>query len=163
MRARLRAQGAAGGSSQRGDTPDFIVERKRSVPPKGGICGEPVRGMSACPGLSRRRTVAPRSFRDGTLGNHAELHDQRNLRGRPPGDDDPRGREDGGECWLQIYYMKYGLHKSRYAVEDKVHKKKVQDIGGQIILDAERCILCSRGIRFLPEVTGTGGLRVLPR
>jgi NADH-quinone oxidoreductase subunit G len=51
--------------------------------------------------------------------------------------------DQAGECGLQIYYMKYGLHKSRYALQDKVHKKKVQDIGGQIVLDAERCILCS--------------------
>jgi NADH-quinone oxidoreductase subunit G len=63
--------------------------------------------------------------------------------------------DQAGECGLQNYYMKYGLHKSRYALEDKVHKKKVQDIGGQIVLDAERCILCSRCVRFLDEVTGT--------
>jgi NADH-quinone oxidoreductase subunit G len=71
--------------------------------------------------------------------------------------------DQAGECGLQIYYMKYGLHKSRYAIEDKVHKKKVQDIGGQIILDAERCILCSRCIRFLQEVTGTGELEFFQR
>ncbi|NJD63353.1 MAG: 2Fe-2S iron-sulfur cluster binding domain-containing protein [Deltaproteobacteria bacterium] len=63
--------------------------------------------------------------------------------------------DQAGECGLQNYYMKFGLHKSRYALEDKVHKKKVQDIGGQIVLDAERCILCSRCVRFLREVTGT--------
>src|SRR3972149_3211740 len=71
--------------------------------------------------------------------------------------------DQAGECGLQIYYMKYGLHKSRYPVEDKVHQKKVQDIGGQIILDAERCILCSRCIRFLQEVTGTGELEFFQR
>jgi NADH-quinone oxidoreductase subunit G len=63
--------------------------------------------------------------------------------------------DQAGECGLQNYYMKFGLHKSRYALEDKVHKKKVQDIGGQIVLDAERCILCSRCVRFLTEITGT--------
>ena len=63
--------------------------------------------------------------------------------------------DQAGECGLQNYYMKFGLHKSRYALEEKVHKKKVQDIGGQIVLDAERCILCSRCVRFLTEVTGT--------
>ncbi|MBI5418827.1 MAG: (2Fe-2S)-binding protein [Deltaproteobacteria bacterium] len=63
--------------------------------------------------------------------------------------------DQAGECGLQNYYMKFGLHKSRYALEEKVHKKKVQDIGGQIVLDAERCILCSRCVRFLREVTGT--------
>jgi NADH-quinone oxidoreductase subunit G len=63
--------------------------------------------------------------------------------------------DQAGECGLQNYYMKFGLHKSRYPLEDKVHKKKVQDIGGQIVLDAERCILCSRCVRFLQEVTKT--------
>ncbi len=71
--------------------------------------------------------------------------------------------DQAGECGLQIYYMKYGLHRSRYALEDKVHKKKVQDIGGQIVLDAERCILCSRCVRFLQEVTGTGELEFFQR
>src|SRR3989304_3087308 len=56
--------------------------------------------------------------------------------------------DQAGECGLQIYYMKYGLHKSRYAFEDKVHKKKVQDIGGQINLDAAGRIPCSRCTRF---------------
>jgi NADH-quinone oxidoreductase subunit G len=71
--------------------------------------------------------------------------------------------DQAGECGLQIYYMKYGLHKSRYALEDKIHKKKVQDIGGQIVLDAERCILCSRCVRFLEEVTGTRELDFFQR
>jgi NADH-quinone oxidoreductase subunit G len=71
--------------------------------------------------------------------------------------------DQAGECGLQIYYMKYGLHKSRYALEDKVHKKKVQDIGGQIVLDAERCILCSRCIRFLQEVTHSSELEFFQR
>ncbi|MGE5246747.1 MAG: 2Fe-2S iron-sulfur cluster-binding protein [Verrucomicrobiota bacterium] len=71
--------------------------------------------------------------------------------------------DQAGECGLQIYYMKYGLHKSRYALQDKIHKKKVQDIGGQIVLDAERCILCSRCVRFLEEVTGTRELRFFQR
>ena len=71
--------------------------------------------------------------------------------------------DQAGECGLQDYYMEYGLHKSRYPLEDKVHKKKVQDIGGQIVLDAERCILCSRCVRFLQEVTRTGELEFFHR
>ncbi len=71
--------------------------------------------------------------------------------------------DQAGECGLQDYYMVYGLHRSRYALEDKVHKKKVQDIGGQIVLDAERCILCSRCVRFLDEVTGTRELNFFQR
>src|SRR5512145_536288 len=71
--------------------------------------------------------------------------------------------DQAGECGLQNYYMTYGLHRSRYPLEEKVHKKKVQDIGGQIVLDAERCILCSRCVRFLREVTGTDELEFFSR
>jgi len=71
--------------------------------------------------------------------------------------------DQSGECGLQDYYMVYGLHKSRYPLRDKIHKKKVQDIGGQIVLDAERCILCSRCVRFLDEVTGTRELQFFRR
>jgi NADH-quinone oxidoreductase subunit G len=71
--------------------------------------------------------------------------------------------DQAGECGLQNYYMKYGLHRSRYSLEDKVRKKKAQDIGGLIVLDSERCILCSRCVRFLREVTGTGELEIVNR
>ncbi len=71
--------------------------------------------------------------------------------------------DQAGECGLQDYYMKYGLHKSRYDLEDKVHKTKHQDIGGQIMLDSERCILCSRCVRFLNEVPKTGELEISQR
>ncbi|MBP2684951.1 MAG: nqo3 1 [Deltaproteobacteria bacterium] len=71
--------------------------------------------------------------------------------------------DQAGECGLQDYYMQYGLHKSRYALEDKVHKKKVQEAGSGIVLDAERCILCSRCVRFLDEVTGTRELQFFRR
>jgi NADH-quinone oxidoreductase subunit G len=71
--------------------------------------------------------------------------------------------DQAGECGLQDYYMKFGLHKSRYAIEDKVRKHKHQDIGGQIMLDSERCILCSRCVRFLNEVPKTGELEISQR
>jgi NADH-quinone oxidoreductase subunit G len=71
--------------------------------------------------------------------------------------------DQAGECGLQDYYMIHGLHKSRYPLEDKVRKKKVQDAGSGIVLDAERCILCSRCVRFLDEVTGTRELQFFRR
>ena len=43
--------------------------------------------------------------------------------------------------------------------EDKVHKRKVVDLG-PIMLDAERCVLCSRCVRFEREVIGHEPLRV---
>jgi NADH-quinone oxidoreductase subunit G len=45
----------------------------------------------------------------------------------------------------------------------KVHKSKAKDIGREIVLDQERCILCSRCIRFCDEVPGTSELGMMSR
>ncbi|MFQ5897642.1 MAG: molybdopterin-dependent oxidoreductase [Candidatus Methylomirabilia bacterium] len=70
--------------------------------------------------------------------------------------------DQAGECWLQIYYMRHGLYAPRM-VEDKVHKPKAVPLGPHVVLDAERCILCSRCVRFCDEVTGTGELGIFQR
>jgi NADH-quinone oxidoreductase subunit G len=70
--------------------------------------------------------------------------------------------DQAGECWLQIYYMKYGLYDPRMA-DEKVHKPKAIPLGTHVILDAERCILCSRCVRFCDEITGTGELGIFHR
>ena len=70
--------------------------------------------------------------------------------------------DQAGECWLQIYYMRHGLYDPRMA-DEKVHKPKAMPLGPHVILDAERCILCSRCVRFCDEVTGTGELGIFHR
>ena len=70
--------------------------------------------------------------------------------------------DQAGECWLQIYYMRYGLYAPRMR-DEKVHKPKAVPLGPHVILDAERCILCSRCVRFCDEVTGTGELGIFHR
>ena len=67
--------------------------------------------------------------------------------------------DDAGECQLQDYYLDYGLHDSRMG-ELKRHKRKAVDIGSSIMLDNERCILCSRCVRFVEEVTKTNELGI---
>jgi NADH-quinone oxidoreductase subunit G len=62
--------------------------------------------------------------------------------------------DQAGECYLQDQYMGHALHDSQVEIEEKVQKRKVVDLG-PIMLDAERCVLCSRCIRFEREVTGT--------
>lgn len=59
--------------------------------------------------------------------------------------------DQAGECKLQEYSNDYGRNYSRF-VEDKVKKPKNVDIGERIVLDDERCILCSRCVRFSKEV-----------
>jgi len=70
--------------------------------------------------------------------------------------------DQAGECWLQIYYMQHGLYDPRMT-DEKVHKPKAVPIGPHVILDAERCILCSRCVRFCDEITGTGELGIFNR
>jgi NADH-quinone oxidoreductase subunit G len=71
--------------------------------------------------------------------------------------------DQAGECSLQDYYMKFGLHGSRFTLEDKIRKSKAKDIGGLIMLDSERCVLCTRCMRFLREVVGTDELNIFHR
>jgi len=59
--------------------------------------------------------------------------------------------DEAGECELQDYAYKYGSGKSRFN-EEKVHAKKRIEIGPNVILDQERCIKCSRCIRFCNEI-----------
>jgi len=61
--------------------------------------------------------------------------------------------DKAGECTLQKQYQDWDHHGSRSSIP-KVHKPKMQDIGPHIVLDAERCILCTRCIRVCDEVAG---------
>jgi NADH-quinone oxidoreductase subunit G len=70
--------------------------------------------------------------------------------------------DQAGECELQNYYMEHGLYDARYN-EDKTKRKKAYPIGPNIILDQERCILCTRCVRFTREVTKTSELGVIDR
>ncbi|MBF8287989.1 MAG: nqo3 1 [Candidatus Rokubacteria bacterium] len=70
--------------------------------------------------------------------------------------------DQAGECFLQIYYMKHGLYDPRMT-DEKVHKPKAVPLGPHVMLDAERCILCSRCVRYCDEVTHTGELGIFNR
>jgi NADH-quinone oxidoreductase subunit G len=59
--------------------------------------------------------------------------------------------DQAGECKLQEYSVQYGNAGSRFT-DDKVKKPKRVDIGERIVLDDERCIMCSRCIRFSKEM-----------
>lgn len=58
--------------------------------------------------------------------------------------------------------MKYGLYDGRF-YEEKIKKPKAVPIGPNVILDAERCILCSRCVRFCDEITKTSELGIINR
>jgi NADH-quinone oxidoreductase subunit G len=70
--------------------------------------------------------------------------------------------DQAGECKLQEYSLDYGQSASRF-VEPKVHKPKHLDLGPRITLDAERCILCTRCIRFTRDIAQDDALGIINR
>jgi NADH-quinone oxidoreductase subunit G len=70
--------------------------------------------------------------------------------------------DQAGECKLQEYSVDYGQAQSRF-VEQKVHKPKRVDLGPRIVLDDERCILCTRCIRFTKDIVGDDALGIVNR
>jgi NADH-quinone oxidoreductase subunit G len=70
--------------------------------------------------------------------------------------------DKAGECTLQKLYHEWDHAPSRTTIP-KVHKPKRIDLGPTIVLDAERCILCSRCIRVCDEVAGQHQLEMVFR
>ncbi|MBP9855380.1 MAG: molybdopterin-dependent oxidoreductase [Candidatus Omnitrophica bacterium] len=71
--------------------------------------------------------------------------------------------DQAGECKLQDYYMEHGQYNSRL-VDVKVKKeKKAFSIGPTVMLDQERCILCTRCVRFTDNITKTNEFGVFQR
>ena len=70
--------------------------------------------------------------------------------------------DQSGECDLQNFYMNFGLYNPRFR-EHKVKKQKAVELGPHVMLDQERCILCSRCVRFTDEITKTGEFGIFNR
>jgi NADH-quinone oxidoreductase subunit G len=71
--------------------------------------------------------------------------------------------DQSGECYLQDYYMEHAGHSSRYPGTQKTRRVKAEPIGPLVVLDRERCILCTRCVRFTRNVTKTGEIGVFNR
>ncbi len=70
--------------------------------------------------------------------------------------------DQSGECDLQNFYMNFGVYDPRFK-EHKVKKEKAVQLGPKVMLDQERCILCSRCVRFTDEITKTGEIGIFNR
>ena len=70
--------------------------------------------------------------------------------------------DQAGECWLQDYYMQHDREESRFEV-GKVHDRKRTIFGPNVVFDGERCIKCTRCVRFCQEITKTDELTVVNR
>ncbi|MHC4731831.1 MAG: NADH-quinone oxidoreductase subunit G [Planctomycetota bacterium] len=62
--------------------------------------------------------------------------------------------DQAGECKLQDYVVDHGSGVTRFEF-DKIKKPKNVSWGDRVVFDSERCILCTRCVRFLDEVAGT--------
>lgn len=70
--------------------------------------------------------------------------------------------DKAGECRLQDYQMKYGADEP-FNIDAKHHKPKFYDLSERIVYDGERCILCSRCVRFTREISGSFQLGIVER
>jgi len=71
--------------------------------------------------------------------------------------------DQAGECKLQDYYMEHGQYDSRLSNVKVKKEKKAVSIGPTVMLDQERCILCTRCVRFADTITKTNELGVFER
>ncbi|MEX0653025.1 MAG: molybdopterin-dependent oxidoreductase [Phycisphaeraceae bacterium] len=69
--------------------------------------------------------------------------------------------DQAGECYLQDYSYRYGRTKSRFD-ETKIKQPK-KNLGKHVLLYSDRCIMCTRCVRFTREVTGTNEIGVFGR
>ena len=66
--------------------------------------------------------------------------------------------DQAGECHLQDYSYQYGRGESRF--KEAKNKRPKKDVGPHVLLYSDRCIMCTRCVRFTREVTGTSELLV---
>jgi len=69
--------------------------------------------------------------------------------------------DKSGECVLQDYHFDYGTDKNRNDFPKE--RNKVEKISEKIYLNPNRCVLCTRCVRFLEEVTKTSELTTVDR
>jgi NADH-quinone oxidoreductase subunit G len=70
--------------------------------------------------------------------------------------------DQAGECYLQDYTYKFGKAQSRLD-EPKIQRLDKYHIGEQIALFTDRCVMCTRCVRFTREISGTSELQVVAR
>ena len=69
--------------------------------------------------------------------------------------------DQAGECWLQDYYFSYGHEERRADVKPFTSRRR--DLGEHVTLFVDRCVMCSRCVRFTQEISGTRELMIVNR
>ncbi len=70
--------------------------------------------------------------------------------------------DQAGECLLQDYSYRFGRGHTRLQ-EPKLLRDDKDNIGDQITLFTDRCVMCTRCVRFTREISGTSELQVIQR
>ena len=66
--------------------------------------------------------------------------------------------DQAGECGLQDYSFKFGNAHSRFDEDKRV--RAAEELGSGVVINQNRCIMCTRCVRFTQEITGTNELYV---
>jgi NADH-quinone oxidoreductase subunit G len=69
--------------------------------------------------------------------------------------------DKAGECYLQDYHFKYGQDKRRADVRPFTSRRR--EMGDTVTLFVDRCVMCTRCVRFTREISGTSELYVANR
>lgn len=69
--------------------------------------------------------------------------------------------DKAGECYLQDYHFAHG--RSARRADLKPFTSRRRPMGDTVTLFVDRCVMCSRCVRFTREITGTGELMVINR
>jgi NADH-quinone oxidoreductase subunit G len=71
--------------------------------------------------------------------------------------------DQAGECELQNYVFQEGRARTRYSPTYPKRFNPVEDFGGDVLYVPNRCILCTRCVRFMDHVAGEHVLNVSER
>ncbi|MBI5507577.1 MAG: (2Fe-2S)-binding protein [Deltaproteobacteria bacterium] len=70
--------------------------------------------------------------------------------------------DQAGECKLQNYYMKLQLDQGPMQ-DEKAHKPRLEELGPYVLYNGERCVMCTRCVRFMEEIAKDRQLGVFER
>jgi NADH-quinone oxidoreductase subunit G len=69
--------------------------------------------------------------------------------------------DKAGECTLQDYHFEYGREQRRADIQPFSSRRR--DLGDTVTLFVDRCVMCTRCVRFTREISGTSELMVINR
>ena len=117
-------------------------------------------GRNSCPPARRRPRTGTSIVTDSPKVKDAQAQALEDLLLNHPLD--CPACDQAGECLLQDYSYRFGHAHSRMH-EPKIRRQDKDYIGDQITLFTDRCVMCSRCVRFTREISGTAEMQVINR